>query len=350
MILALSDHRAPSGAARWTLLAAMLAFSLPPAQAAQSSRKTPAVEPLADFSALSGSRARPCSAAPEPGTAVLGEPSLRRCAWSERIEMLYWDSIPNFGASCLPPQAPAWLRLAGAARAFATPWNAAWSGQSLSSTSGGEHRVAALWRRADGQWSAVVWRWNPSPRQDTRNWQAAHWKKLADAAEKLQASNPTPRATPLMAAWLASSSGKARMVDGEDWRWASNGACLGLRTAGIGQASLHLPHSRDDARLEQRSAMQVLLARRYPAAEWLRPFTLLEPAESGARTGAKFLAVWKEDATLHGQLWIPLRGEGGIVRARISTGAPPGEAVKARAGLVERELTALAHAWEAQNE
>jgi hypothetical protein len=63
----------------------------------------------------------------------------------------------------------------------------------------------------------------------------------------------------------------------------------------------------------------VLLARRFPEAEWLRPFTLIEPAIAGDRTGAKFLAVWKLDTAIHGQLWMPLRGAAGIVRARISS-------------------------------
>jgi hypothetical protein len=220
----------------------------------------------------------------------------------------------------------------------------------------GVNQVGAVWRRPDGQWSAVLWRWRPSERLATRNWQAGHWNTVTKAVRAIDAANPAPPRPPLMTAWLDATNGKPRVVDGDAWRWVAEQSCLRLETAGIGQTRVHLPWSRDDARLEQRSAMQVQLARRYPDAQWLRNFTLIEPAISGDRTGAKFVAVWIEAATVHGQLWIPLRDEGGIVRARIAselapeTGARAQEAAKARAALIERELGTLAHAWEARHE
>jgi hypothetical protein len=97
--------------------------------------------------------------------------------------------------------------------------------------------------------------------------------------------------------------------------------------------------------------MQVQLARRYPDAEWLQPFTLLDPARPGERTGAKFIAIWKEGRSVTGQLWIPLRDNAGIVRARIVSDLTPAPSdAKQRAAVIEGELTALAHAWEVRHE
>jgi hypothetical protein len=55
-------------------------------------------------------------------------------------------------------------------------------------------------------------------------------------------------------------------------------------------------------------------------------------------------------------LWIPLRDDAGIVRARIVSDLAPAPAerqqqqAKLRADVIERELTALAHAWEVRHE
>ncbi len=335
------------------IAAAMLALCASPSQAAA---RKPAPPEAADFSRLSGSRAGDCTAPVDAGLAKLGAPTMRHCAWSRHLEMLYWEALPDTPNTCLPTPAIAWHRLGAGAGAVLRPWSAAWSGQSLLVQAGGLVQAGKVWRRENGQWSAVLWRWRPSDRLPTRNWQAGHWNSVALAVRAVDAANPAPSRTPLMTAWLDATNGKPRLLGADNWRWLSDGACLDLRTASLGQAQLHLPYSRDDARLEQRSAMQVLLARRFPAAEWLRPFTLIEPAISGDRTGAKFLAVWKEATGVHGQLWMPLRGDGGIVRARISSelaaGAAPAmqEAAKARAVLTERELGALAHAWEARHE
>jgi hypothetical protein len=308
---------------------------------------------LADFEKLSGAYARACDGAPDPRLAAMGEPSQRQCAWSGHLEMQYWRAIPAPAGACLPPAAIAWQRLATTAQTRPTAWNAAWNAQALVTGSDTLQQALALWRAADGSWSAVLWRWQPSAKPDTRAWQGAHWKDIAAAAQAVGASNRPPAASPLMQAWLDTTAAEPRVLDGDNWRWVAQHTCLSLQTAGIGQAQLHLPYSRDDARLEQRSAMQVQLARRSPNAEWLRPFDLLDPAVPGTRSGAKFIAVWKEGGAVKGQLWIPLREDGGVVRARMSSelGAARGEdAVKARAELLEHELTALAHAWEARHE
>ncbi len=320
-----------------------------PVHAAGKAAK-PGLPAAADFERLSGSRAGRCSTSLDPALAAMGTPSLRHCAWSQRVEMLYWQNIPDAPNTCLSTAAIAWHRLGTGARAVLRPWTGSWSGQSLQLQTNGVEQAGMVWRQDDGRWSALLWRWRPSERLPTRNWQAGHWQEVVRTVRAVDAANPAPPRTPLMTAWLDATNGKPRAIDGDAWRWVSDGACLDMRTASLGQAQLHLPHSRDDARLEQRSAMQVQLARRFPAAQWLRPFTLVEPAISGDRTGAKFLAVWQEGAAVHGQLWMPLPGEGGIVRARISSEVPTPPAGKARAVLLERELGKLAHAWEARHE
>lgn len=327
-----------------------------PVQAAPGKSGKTGVPAAADFASLSGARAGSCSTPLDGILGAMGAPTLRHCAWSQHVEMLYWDTVPQTPNTCLPTPAIAWHRLGAGARTVLRPWSSSWSGQSLQAQHNGVEQAGMVWRQPDGRWSAVLWRWRPSDRIPTRAWQAGHWQDVLKAVHAVDAANPAPPRTPLVAAWLDATNGKPRSLDGDNAVWVSEGSCLGMRSAGLGQAQLHLQYSRDDARLEQRSAMQVMLARRFPAAEWLRTFTLVKPAISGDRTGAKFLAVWKEGSVVQGQLWIPLRDQGGIVRARVSSELPPAEGAHAqelartRAGLIERELTRLAHAWEARHE
>lgn len=350
----MSDTLSPGTAARQLLPALLFAsFLAHDAGAAPRKPKTPPVPAVADFAALSGSHPLSCTGPIDPALKGLGQPTTRRCAWSQRVEMLYWQTVPNAGNACLPAPSLAWQRLGAAMRAPVAPWSGAWTGQNVQFEQGGVQQSGALWRRADGQWSAVLWRWLPAERTATRNWQAGHWNDVAGAVRALGADAKAPPTSPLLAAWDDASRGKPRLREPEGARWIADGACLTLQTAGIGQARLHLPHSRDDVRQEQRSAMQVQLARRYPNADWLQSFALVEPATAGSRSGAKFLAVWREGAVLNGQLWITLPGEEGIVRARLSNGlaaARSDDAAKARAALIARELTTLAHAWEVRHE
>jgi hypothetical protein len=339
-----------------SLCGALALLAIPPL-AAQPVKSKTALPTIADFERMSGSRARDCGAVPpEARVAAMGEPGLRHCAWSQRVEMLYWPEVPHAAGACLPPPAIAWHRLASLIQPDPEPWNTAWTGRALAGGADALQQAVAVWPGTDGAWSAVLWRWQPSPKADTRNWQQARWNRVLGAARALGLGSPAAQASPLLDAWLASAKGKPRVVDKDSWRWVSDNTCISMQTAGISQAQLHLPYSRDDARLEQRSAMQVQLARRFPTAEWLLPFTLLDPALPGTRTGAKFIAVWKEGAAVKGQLWIPLRDGGGIVRARVSTAlaskdtGPAQEQARQRAQLLARELTALAHAWEARHE
>ena len=341
------------------LLAAVCALFilLPCAAQARGRKPAPAALPaIADFAKLAGARPSACSAPVDPALSSMDTPALRRCAWNGRVEMLYWRSIPAPPATCLPPAAIAWHRLAQAMRADAPPWNAAWSAKALNARAAATQQTAAVWRGADGQWSAVLWRWTPADNRATRDWQAGHWSDVTTAVQAIGAGDADPAASPLFVAWRDASRGKPRVVDGDAWRWVAEQSCLRLETAGVAQTRIHLPYSRDDARLEQRSGMQVQLARHYPTAEWLQPFTLLPPARPGDRTGAKFIAIWRDGRSVTGQLWMPLRDDAGIVRARIVSDLAPAspdrlqEQAKGRAGVIEHELTALAHAWEARNE
>jgi len=347
------------GADRLRLLAGALALCaiLPlPSHAAGRKPAPPKTPAIADFTALSGSRPGDCAAPFDPALAGMGEPTMRRCAWSQRVEMLYWHSIPAPTATCLPPAAIAWHRLARAIHTDAPPWSNAWSGRTVAVGTAAAQQLAAIWKNDDGQWSAALWRWQPSDKPDTRAWQTGHWNDVMQTAHAIDAVNPLPAASPLFVAWRDASSGKPRVLDGDTWRWVADKTCLRLETAGISQTRIHLPYSRDDARLEQRSGMQVQLARRFPKAEWLQPFTLLDPARPGERTGAKFIAVWREGRSINGQLWMPLRDGAGIVRARIVSDLAPAtperqpDAAQQRAAIIGRELTALAHAWEVRNE
>ncbi|MFS2016087.1 hypothetical protein ACEN88_05865 [Massilia sp. CT11-108] len=335
---------------------ALCVILTPQAHAAKRKPAAPKTPAIADFRELSGSYPGTCEQPVAPALSGLGEPTTRQCAWSQRVEMVYWRSIPTPTATCLPPAAIAWHRLTQAIHADAPPWNNAWSGRTVSTNTPESQQLAAIWRDDDGQWSAALWRWQPSEKPDTRTWQAGHWDDVKQAAHAIDAGSPLPAASPLFVAWRDASQGKPRVLDGDTWRWVSDKTCLRLETSGISQTRIHLPYSRDDARLEQRSGMQVLLARRFPNAEWLQPFTLLEPGRPGDRTGAKFIAVWREGASVKGQLWIPLRDDAGIVRARIVSDLAPASAerqkelAKQRADVIGRELTALAHAWEVRHE
>lgn len=309
--------------------------------------------PIVDFAGLSGARARSCDAPIDPHLAALGAPDERRCAWSGRVELDTWHGLGTPHGACLSAPALAWHRLNAAAGTQAPPWSAGWNAQARLTGGAAEQVAFAVWRDADGSWSAARWRWNPAEKADTRAWESAHWQDVVRTAGALAAANPAPPPSPLYQAWLDASNGKPRALDGDAWRWTSQATCFTLRTSGIGQAQLQLPWSRDDARLEQRTGMQVQLARRFPQAAWLTPFTLLDPALPAKRTGAKFVAVWQDGSNVQGQLWIPLKDGAGVLRARIAASLPAhagADAAKRLGALAERELTAIAHAWEARHE
>ena len=225
---------------------------------------------------------------------------------------------------------------------------------------GPEKRIVILRRLTNGEWSGTEWRWTPSLRAATRHWQEGRWKLLAERAAQLRGPSEAPQGpveTRMLHGVLEANLGnRIGEIGSHGWQWLANGLCLNVDALGLGQQIMQLPYAVDDSRLEQRAAMQLQLARRYRKATWLTDFSLI-PAAPQARGGAKFYAIWIEQASLKGQLWIPTKGNGPLVRLRITTALPapaaeqPDPQVVARAAQVmQRELTGLASRWAAAYE
>jgi hypothetical protein len=329
-----------------------------PAQAARSHRKVvPAPDLLRDFAALAQNRPRACSkesTAPVPPAGWKLERD--ECAWQDLLRVRHWSAAEGVQAGkCVSPQAQwwGWSLPAGQSQA----WQAAWTSQARRDEAGPVKRIVVMQRAAGGEWSATEWRWTPSARAATRHWQEGRWNMLAALAGKSQqpaGQGAAPRETRMLqAAWEKNLGARAGEISGDTWRWRGDGVCLRTDATGPAQQQFHIPYSAEDGRHEQRAAMQLQLARRHPKAVWLTPFRLI-PAPPQARGGAKFDAVWAEGADVNGQLWIPTKGDGPVVRLRINTtlpGAQPGPAAIAQAGqAVERELSAIASRWSALHE
>lgn len=255
----------------------------------------------------------------------------------------------------------AWARAQGAApNTQRAVWRSGWTAQSLRDDSGAVKRIVLVRQLPDGMWSATEWRWTPSPRAATRAWQQRRWDMLAERADQLRQQAGAlsgPREARMLHQVLEANVGaRAAELGGEVLRWQSDGLCLQVGASGPGPQQLQLPYSAEDSRQEQRSAMQLQLARRNPKAVWLSPFGLV-PAPRPPRGGAKFYAVWVEGAVVAGQLWIPTKGDGPLVRVRITTTLPappaPGATLDALAQprqVLERELMSLATRWAAAYE
>ena len=287
-----------------------------------------------------------------------------QCAWQDRLRMRTWSG-PDAGqqGACVGPQAKwwTWARSAGAAPAPASaPWRSNWASHSMIDERGPEKRIVILRRLPNGEWSGAEWRWTPSTRKATRRWQEGRWKLLAERAALLRAPSETPQGpveTRMLHRVLDANLGsRVGEIGAQGWQWLANGLCLKVDALGPGQQIMQLPYAVDDSRLEQRAAMQLQLARRYPKATWLTDFSLV-PAPPQARGGAEFYAVWIEHATLKGQLWIPTKGHGPLVRLRITTALPGAaagqsdpQAVARAEQVVRRELTGLASRWAATHE
>lgn len=328
-----------------------------PAPARHRSAAAPDV--LDDFRALAAQRPWTCpdqAGAAAADSSWVAEPAL--CAWQNRLRMRRWHGQGG-GRSphCLSPEARfwTWARFQSPALSDkAVPWRSAWTSQSFSDVFASERRLIILRRGGGGQWSATEWRWRPSERPATRRWQESRWQLLVAAADRLQ--QPTA-ASPWSAAdarllWpvLAAHLGKrASEVSGNSVKWQSAGRCLQVDHGAPGPQQLQLSYAVDDSRLEQRSALQLQLARRFPNATWLTPFSLV-PQPAQAHGGAKFYAVWTDAGVLAGQLWLPMRGDGAMQRVRITTPlaeAPAQSTQGAAAGkhLIESELFAFASTW-----
>ncbi len=322
-------------------------------------------EPTSDFRTLAAQRPWACTAQADPvmpDTAWIAAPA--QCAWQNRLQMRQWRGVGgNQKAACVSVQAQwwAWLRprTPGSSGSSAA-WRSNWTAQSMIDESGPEKRIVILQLASSGQWNATEWRWTPSLRAATRRWQEGRWKLLVARAEQIRAAALVPQAAPegrlLRNVLEATLANRVSEIGDQSWQWHADGFCLRVDAAGLGQQIMQLPYRVDDSRLEQRAAMQLQLTRRYPKATWLTDFTLV-PAAAHARGGAKFYAVWLEQATLKGQLWIPTRSDGPLVRLRITTtlpvssGGQPATATIERAEqVVTRELTGIATRWASQYE
>ena len=258
--------------------------------------------------------------------------------------------------ACVSTQAQwwAWARRGtpGPAEVSAV-WHGAWTGQALADSASAEKRLFTIERLAGGNWRTVEWRWNPSPKAATRRWQEGRWAALSARAASLAPPVVPGRPGGLLHPVLLSNAGtRVAEIGGTILNYQTDGLCLQVDTESPGAQLLQVPYSADDSRLEQRAAMQLQLARRFPKAAWLTPFSVL-PTPAKARGGAKFYAVWLENSVLKGQIWIPTKGDGPLVRARITIALPSApvpvsadapQAAVARS-VIERELTALASRW-----
>jgi hypothetical protein len=255
---------------------------------------------------------------------------------------------------CVSPEAQAWKKLTSHLGPTAPRWREGWSGASMKYEQADARMLITFWRTVRGDWSAAQWTWRPSTRPATRDWQARQWARI-EAAASQEHRELNRQASPLMTTWLAVTANVPSAIDKDRWVWQVGDTCLRMRIEDISQAQLALPYSRDDTRLEQRAAMQVQLARAIPGATWVRPFTLIATGPDGARGGAKYMAIWLDPLHMHGQVWMPQKNSGDIVRARISTTLPAGSRTdtvrtEAMMRLFEDQLVRFAHMWEATHE
>ena len=268
--------------------------------------------------------------------------------------MRHWRGAAAPGEQCVSAQAR-WWAWARAGAGTPAAWQNTWQANSIIDEHGAEKRIVILRLLASGQWSVTEWRWKPSTRAATRQWQEGRWKLLAALSAQLRAPVDRPQGPPEMRMLHAlleeNLANRVGEIGKQGWQWQADGLCLRVDALGPGQQIMQLPYAIDDSRLEQRAAMQLQLARRYPKATWLTGFSLM-PAAPKARGGAKFYAVWIDQAMLKGQLWIPTKGNGPLVRLRLTTPllqAPGGQtspkSVERAEQVLERELSALASRW-----
>ena len=262
-----------------------------------------------------------------------------------------WSARPQGAIDCVSPAAAFWRWAQdsyGAQQFPSAVWYRSWDSQAIAFETDGMRRLLLLALAGDGSWTAQEWRWKPSDRPPTRRWQEGRWNLLLDASKRFSQAAPEaanePAWRPLMAAWTQSIGPAAGEVAAGQWRWVSDGRCMAIEAAGAVEGSFQLPHLVEDSRLEQRSAMQLQLARRHPGAVWLKPFSLLESSRQRKDGIARYKAVWLEQGVVHGQLWIPAKGDGPVLRLRLGTPAKPAQGAAgggAAAQAVERELERL---------
>lgn len=348
------------------VLTALLALPLA-ASEAKPAPKASAPRAVLDLEQLAQQRPRKC---PVP-QAELGAPAgwqedPAQCVWQGRLQMRRWQiSAQSAAGSCLGPAARWWSwqrqRSGIAAAAPGAAWRSAWKSQFLAGSAAGERaRIAVLETGKGNILTVTELTWAPSPRLATRAWQEGRWQLFMQHAATLrppEARDDPADAAPLRRAWERNLNGRAGELAPDGWRWLSDGKCLRMQALAADDLPLPLPYAREDARLEQRAAMQIQLARRHPAATWLVPFRLLDATPGMPRDGAKYAAIWTERTEVMGQLWIPEKNGDKTYRMRVDTSlparyeTPAGLAASAGATrVIERELAGLALSWNASNE
>ena len=244
-----------------------------------------------------------------------------RCAWKGLLVMRRWTASaePQAGA-CIGAAARWWAweqqRIERTPAAPASAWQNGWKAQSLSGKHGEQYRMAFIERGPGQRWTATELAWSPSPRAATRAWQAARWQELAAAGAQRQ--SPLPAGLPDIGE--RNLRGRPGEAGENGLTWQAGATCLRLLARVPGEANFPLAYAREDARLEQRAAMQVQLTRRYPDATWLTFFSLLDlPASAG---GASYEAIWAQRKSVTGQLWLPAKRRGPARRWRIVAALP----------------------------
>lgn len=354
------------------LLAAPALLWMPHAALAKAParRHPPPPSVLEDFATLSTVRPRACPAGEAAGPSIPNwKLSATECGWRGLLQARRW-SAPADGpaaagspAACTGNAAQWWAAARASYRGAALPslaWHAGWTSQVIADDSGAEKRLAVIVRGPDGGWRASEWRWRPSERPATRRWQQGRWQLLLDEAARLRQAAPPPQegkdGARLRAAWERNLGNRAGEVRAGVWQWPAAGYCMKADTAGASPGQFRLPYLIDDSRLEQRAAMQLQLARRHVGAVWLKTFRPLEatpspapggPAAAPAAAVARYEAIWQDRDTVIGQLWIPVKGGGPVLRLRLSARlkSPSAEAANAAAGAIEREMAGIAHGW-----
>lgn len=345
--------RAPAGHLRPFLPALILGAAL-----LTASEVSAAADPdlIGEFAELATMRPRACAITSAP--AVPGWDALApQCAWQGRLRLERWTvrarSGQPAGQPCVSPQAVWWAGARGrhSLRPYGA-WQGDWTSQIIRDDRAAIKRLALLRQvqQKDGgsTWEAYEWTWQPSERAATRVWQQGRWAQLAEQAGQLaQASRIAAGApaAPLFTTWEQHLGPRAGEIRAGIGYWVLANRCMVLDMAGIADRGFQLPYLLADSRREQRSAMQLQLARRYPKASWLRKFQVLSGEADEQHGRASYLAVWREGGWIRGQLWIPTKGNGPVLRMRIGQVPPPGESIEANADLIEDELTGLARRW-----
>lgn len=345
--------------ARTSLALALASATSNPALAAKA-----APSPLEDLRSFSQDRPRACPAGkaegPQPPAGWRAEAT--QCVWRGLLQVQRWQAPARPATQCTGLAAHYWAwmrtRFGQPMRAQSLAWDMAWRANAVRVSMPEQSRIAVIVRNPDNTWTATEWSWTPSTRAPTRVWQQGRWDLLQQAALAIQPAPPAaePAETAMVrSAWEDALHGRPAETDGALWRWQGAGACLAIDTVGLSDAQVQMPYQTSESRLEQRAAMQLLMARRYPGADWLAPFSLL-PQSRESLGGAKYTALWRLGDHVRGQLWIPRQDEQSIVRVRMSAGLPR-VAEAARAPYIFRasraitsEIAALAAAWDARHE